>query len=236
MRLYPGAFFTCGAGSSCYGAGDITSALELMQLGYRQASEEGYPRVMLYCKLIMGNCYSNRHDLNSMERHYRIARNLAEALGDQGALESIAYNTAATQLEAGQFEKALSYFQAKQEPSLMDLHKLAVCYEKLGRTREALDALSRADAAMESDWLPSGLGKQMLDLVRLRLSLPQPLKDDGYGTALLECFHRCREELPSGYALFHLPWVIEWFGANRQYKQALELLQEFPDACVNIRF
>ena len=36
-----------------------------------------------------------------------------------------------------------------------------------------------------------------------------------------------RRELPKGYAGFHLPWVEEWYIANRQYKQAYELCKEF---------
>ena len=48
-----------------------------------------------------------------------------------------------------------------------------------------------------------------------------------YGRALLECFRRCREELSSSYALFHLDWVLEWYEANRQYKQAVQLMREF---------
>lgn len=39
---------------------------------------------------------------------------------------------------------------------------------------------------------------------------------------------RLRRELPMGYAAFHLPWLEQWYTANRQYKQALELLLEFP--------
>lgn len=30
-------------------------------------------------------------------------------------------------------------------------------------------------------------------------------------------------------AYFSLPWMLEWYEANRQYKQALQLFRSFPD-------
>ena len=68
----------------------------------------------------------------------------------------------------------------------------------------------------------------MLRLVRCRLENPDYLHDADYGAALLDCFERCRRELPIGYAGFHLPWLLEWYTANRQYKLAYELMNEFP--------
>lgn len=53
------------------------------------------------------------------------------------------------------------------------------------------------------------------------------LSDARYGEKLLSCFARIRRELPVGYAAFHLPWVLAWHKANRQYKQACALLEEF---------
>ena len=44
----------------------------------------------------------------------------------------------------------------------------------------------------------------------------------------MDVFHRCRRELPIGYAGFHLPWVLEWYTATRRYREACELLREFP--------
>ena len=41
-------------------------------------------------------------------------------------------------------------------------------------------------------------------------------------------------ELPIGYAAFHLPRVLEWLTAGRQYKQAYELLRDFPIKLPNL--
>lgn len=230
VRLHPRAFFSSAAGEWHYRKGEVSAALEALQNAYQMAAQEGCPRVMLYCKLTMGNCYSNQRNLAAMESHYRVARRLAKALEDETSLAAIAYNTAATQLEAGQYDKALSYFQTLEQPTRMDLHKLAICYEKLGMVPQALDTLDRMGAAQESEWMPEGLEAQIMDVVRMRLTDPGYLKNQRYGAVLLECFHRCRAELSSGYAVFHLPWVLEWYESNRQYKQALALMKCFPEA------
>ena len=109
----------------------------------------------------------------------------------------------------------------------MSLHKLAICCEKLNKPEEGLQALDRADT-METEEFNPDLAKQLCELVRYRLLQPDYLAHEAYGTLLLDCFHRCQAELSSGYAAFHLPWVLEWYKATRQYKKACELLEEFP--------
>ena len=111
----------------------------------------------------------------------------------------------------------------------MTLHKLAICCEKLGRTEEALAALDRAET-MESEQLDTQTARRLCRLVRMRLENPDYLHDASYGELLLSCFAECREQLPIGYAAFHLPWVLEWYTAARQYKQAYELMRSFPKA------
>lgn len=230
MRLLPNGFFVSLAGIQSYEQGNLIAALELLNQAYRLSSGEGRPRVMLQCKLHLGNCYSNQHDLAGMETHYRAAKRLALALKEDYALNSIAYNLAATQIEVGEYAKALQYFQSLTQPRKMDLHKLAICCEKLGMVQEAMAALDRAAELPSEIWMPENLDSLFLEVVRLRLTDPDYCKDPLYGQKLLECFHRCREELPSGYAIFHLDWVLEWYESNRQYKQALALLRSFPEA------
>ena len=75
--------------------------------------------------------------------------------------------------------------------------------------------------------MPDSLEHLFLELVLMRLDDPAYLQSEAYGQTLLSCFHRCQEELPSGYAAFHLPWVLEWYEGNRQYKQAFELMKRF---------
>lgn len=226
--ICPSALCSYWAGVAQYESGrSYTAAVENLQRAYSLAAGEGRARLMMLSRAYIGNCYCNQLDVENMEAHYTVAERLATALHDAGMLASIRYNRAATALETGDFEGAYKYFSAVREPRLMDLHKLAICCEKLGRRDEAFSALNRA-AAVEDTHMPAGLAEEMLSLVRRRLENPDYLRDADYGAALLDCFERCRRELPIGYAGFHLPWLLEWYTANRQYKLAYELMNEFP--------
>lgn len=226
--ICPSALCSYWAGVAQYESGrSYTAAVENLQRAYSLAAGEGRARLMMLSRAYIGNCYCNQLDVENMEAHYTVAERLATALHDAGMLASIRYNRAATALETGDYESAYRYFSALEEPTAMALHKLAICCEKLGRRDEAFSALNRA-AAVEDTHMPAGLAEEMLSLVRRRLENPDYLRDADYGAALLDCFERCRRELPIGYADFHLPWLLEWYTANRQYKLAYELMNEFP--------
>ena len=226
--ICPSALCSYWAGVAQYESGrSYTAAVENLQRAYSLAAGEGRARLMMLSRAYIGNCYCNQLDVENMEAHYTVAERLATALHDAGMLASIRYNRAATALETGDYESAYRYFSALEEPTAMALHKLAICCEKLGRRDEAFSALNRA-AAVEDTHMPAGLAEEMLSLVRRRLENPDYLRDADYGAALLDCFERCRQELPIGYAGFHLPWLLEWYTANRQYKLAYELMNEFP--------
>lgn len=228
LALLPNAFCHWRVGVSAYEAGCYEDAVEHLQAGYDLAARDGAARLMLLCRAYMGNCYCNRRDIERMRPHYAAARRLAQALGEQELLDSIAYNTAAVQIERGQFEEAYGYFSALNDPGVLALHKLAICCEKTGRTAEAYAALERAEAAETAERRSEAVEK-MLAVVRFRLAHPDYLHCDAYGALLLDCFACCRTRLPQGYAAFHLPWVVEWYTAARQYKKVCELLTEFPD-------
>lgn len=230
-RRYEEALLLCPApvirlwqGSTLYAAGDYTAAAEVLQAAYDAAAAEGQARIMLLCRIYLGNCYSDCGDLTRMQAHYTVAARLAAATGDTESLAALRYNTAATQIELGSFEDAYRYFSALESPGALALHKLAVCCEALGRQDEALNALTRADALPDKH-APE---QQMLALVRFRLEHPDYLHDARYGALLTECFSLLRRERGAGYARFHLPRMLEWYKANRQYRQACLLLEEFP--------
>lgn len=226
--IYPSALCSYWAGVAQYESGkSYTAAVENLQRAYSLAAGEGRARLMMLSRAYIGNCYCNQLDVENMETHYTVAERLAKALHDEEMLATIRYNCAATALETGDYESAYKYFSTLEEPTAMALHKLAICCEKLGRRDEAFSALDRADA-VEDTHLPEGLAEEMLALVRRRLEDPDYLHDADYGAALLDCFGRCRREMPIGYAAFHLPWVLEWYAATRQYKLAYELMNEFP--------
>lgn len=234
VRLLPEAYCYLMAGIAGYEQGsDYTGAMALLQQGYDLAARDGRVRLMLECRMFMGSLCCNQLDLGGMEAHYQAAERMARALGREDDLRSMAYNRAASQVECGRYQEAYGYFAALEHPRVMELHKLAVCCEGLGRTREALDALDRAETAPE-EYPDRALCMQLCAVVKMRLRNPDYLRDPAYGQALLAAFDRCRRELPIGYAAFHLPRVLEWLTAGRQYKQAYELLRDFPIKLPNL--
>lgn len=227
-KLLRNAYGYYNAGAQAYSRGDYVKAMEFLNRGYVAAAEDGSVNLMLLCKLFLGACCANLRDMEGMERHYTPARRMAKALGDTEALAQMDYNRAATQIECGKYEGAYAYFSSLDEPDMMSLHKLAICCEKTGRREEALAVLDKAEG-MESEYPPTETAKALCDVVRYRLEHGDYLQNPRYGEALISAFDRCRRELSAGYAYFHLPWVLEWYKANRQYKKAMELLEDFPE-------
>lgn len=228
VRLLPCGWTYTMLGIRAYEAGDSAAAIEYLQNGCDLAAQEGAARLMLLCRLLLGNTYNNLRDIPHMEKHYVIARRLAQTLGDQEMLRNIDYNTASAQLEGGQYQQAYEYLSNLEQPGLMELHKLAIACEKTGRREEGLAALDRA-AGMEAVVPPTELAQRLCQLVRFRLEHADYLEHEVYGQLVQDCFNRCRKELPHGYVTFHLPWMLEWLTATRQYKKAYELTREFPE-------
>lgn len=227
VLLYPNAYTHLMVGISAYEKGHYSKAIDALQNAYELGAREGSVRIMLQCKVFAGNSYCNRQDLINMERCYRVARRIAGDLKEYDILKSIDYNTASSWIEVGRYEDAYHWFSKIEHPSVMSLHKLAICCEKMQRYAEGLEVLKQADA-METDEMKPDLAKQLLSLVRYRLEHLHYLEQEAYGVLLLDCFQRCQNELPSGYAAFHLPWMLEWYKATRQYKKACDLLEDFP--------
>ncbi len=228
VLLYPAPVLRLWQGASLYARGRYAAAIETLRVACDAAAAEGFACIMMNSRVYLGNCYSDLGDFERMQRHYTVAQRLAAALGEHETLAIIRYNTAATQIERENFADAYAYLSALKEPNAMSLHKLAVCCEALGRRDEALAALTRAEAMLPEDevYAPE---RQMLALVRYRLEHPKYLHDERYGVLLTGCFSRLRRERGAGYARFHLPWMLAWYKANRQYRQACLLLEEFPE-------
>ena len=139
-------------------------------------------------------------------------------------IQMLRYNMASTQMECGKFEESYQYFHSLEEPSILELHKLAICCEKLGKPEEAQAALHAAD---EKDIECHPVERKMCDVVRYRLAHSDYLTDERYGALLLDVFRTLRQKMPKGFARFHLPWVREWLTANRKYREAYELMLDF---------
>ena len=229
-RLFPCAYTVFVCGKSAYTCGKALDAAELLQKAYDLAAAEGRAVIMLLSRMFLGNCCSNSGNIPAMLRHYAVAKRLAAALCDENSIRDISYNIASTQIEAGNYKEAYAYFSALENPRLMDLHKLAICCEKLGLKEEALAALRRAKGLAVPEYIDDPrLARNMLRLVRFRILNSGYLQSKIYRGLLFSVFEACRKSLPAGYAVFHLPWVLEWYASARQYRQAFELLRDFPE-------
>lgn len=226
VRLLPCACTWLMHGSLAYQAGQYTQAIERLLRACSMATDEGRARVLLQAKVLLGNCYSDQQEYEAMSVHYAAAMRLARDLGEEEMLESVRYNIASTDLQLGRTEQAYAYFSALKEPGAMALHKLAICEEKLGQTEDALRTIEHA-RKVQCSYPPQKLYEQMLDVVAYRLTHADYLRRSEYGEKLLTCFDAIRRDLSNGYAVFHLPWVEEWYTASRQYKQAYELKKLF---------
>lgn len=230
LALDPEPFYRMVCGIRHYRAGRYTESAEMLRAACDAAAEEGYARLMLTCRLFLGNCCSDRGDLARMRVHYAVAERLARAMNEREMLRMLQYNTASSMLEQGNAETAYRYFSALDAPDRLSLHKLALCCEKLGKREEGLRALAAAEEAKEKERQDgmTPLVDEMLALVRYRLTQPDYLREARYGALLAETFAHIRRELPAGFVRFHLPWMLEWYKANRQYRQACLLMEEFP--------
>lgn len=226
-KLYPCAFMYYRAGVFAYEKGEDSSALENLQKAYSLAADEGRARIMMLSKLFMTNCYSNMQNIEAMERHGKIAKRLALELGEKGFAETVDYNFAATKIEVGDFAGAYDYFSKVKNPTAPSLHKLAACCEKLGKKEEAFAAIEAEKSALAETEELKILADKACKLIKFRLENKDYLSSSEYGNMLLTFFDLCRKEMPIGYAKFHLPLVMEWYKANRRYKEACELLENF---------
>ena len=231
ITLLPIPFFYMRAGEILYETGrNYAAAISCLQTGYNLAASEGLARLMLECRVIMGNCYSNQQDLENMEKQYAIAERLAKDLNQTGIITAISYNRASTWTALGDYERAYAYFSKIENPTLLDLHKLAICCEECGWKDEGIEAVNRAemtDNSGEHSEEERELVLEMCRLVRYRLEHEGYVKEDAYEMQLFHCFEETKKRLPIGFAIFHVPYVLEWYTDRRQYKQAYELMREF---------
>lgn len=226
IKLNPCSFIYLASGSNRYWNGENTRAIELLQLAIQQAASEGRALNIMYAHYYIGSCYANLLYFEAMNSHYKIARSLALDLGEYSILNSIDYNIASTRIEIGQYTEALRYFEGSKESDIMNLHKLAICYEKTGQKANALETLNKAFHLLEED--PDEIWEIICRVVEIRLTDENYLDNELYGKTLVKCFELMKANKPVGFCIFHMPWMLEYLEHKRKYKQAYTLLLAFP--------
>ena len=232
LRIAERSYFFLQAGKHAYWRGDYSYAVACFFQGAERAAREGSLPVMMLCHLFLGNCYSTLNQLDQTLEHYEAARRMARSLGRRVTLVEIAYNQATTELQMGLTQEALRHLLEHPWNEALYFHKLAICYERLGQEKLARVALDRALEAPLGD-LPCDppqareIFEQMCGLVRFRLDHKGYLQEPEYGKALHSCVRSMEQQFSIGFVRFHVPWLEEWYAANRQYRQAYELVRKF---------
>lgn len=225
-------YYFLEAGRRAYWMGDYGRAMEYLQRGYSQASREGSLPIMYECRIFLGNCFSNLNQLEQMQDHYSAACRMARSLRLTEEIPIISYNQATTEIMMGKTEDALRHLLEYPWNEALYFHKLAICYEKLGQTQLALQALDHAQTAPLGN-LPKNppqgkeIFSEMCQVVRFRLEDPDYLQKQEYGALLLRCFQHQESQFPKGFVRFHAIWMEEWYSAHRQYRLACEIIRKF---------
>lgn len=230
LRATDQSYFLLKAGIQLYCTGNYVDSVSCLQRGTERACQEGSLPVQLECRICLGNCYSALNQTQQIREHFSAALRMARSLGRQDDVQVISYNLAVAEMKNGQPEQALRRFLENPWEDGMYYHKLSLCYERLGRKEEALAALEQAEAAPLGE-LPGdpvavreAFG-QMCKVVRFRLEDPNYLKNQDYGTCLLSCIQRLGELFHMNFIRSHVPYLEEWYVANRQYQKAYDILR-----------
>ncbi len=230
LRRSDRSYFLLEAGKRFFWQGEYGDAIVYLQRGMDQAYRERSLNLIMQCCIFLGNCFGNLNQLKQAREHYADAIRMARSLGRKDLMEVITYNLATTELQVGLTEDALYHLLSTPWNEAMYFHKLAICYERLGKREKVQQALEQAQTAPLKA-LPGTpdqareVFSQMCRLVQLRLDDSNYLKNPEYGRILQAYFQNTKKQLPMSFVRFHAGWLDEWYVANRQYQQAHEFIR-----------
>lgn len=206
-----------------------SKVLVQLEQAYLKAAKEGYACLMAQISHITGMVYSNIPDYASAMEYFTRTERLLEELKDQKALDELYYNIGCTLLEEGNYKQALEKLESVRRYSVMDIQKQVICLELMNRKEEALERMSQYKRADLVGWDPEFV-ERLFELIRLRLVEEDWLHNPHYGELLMGIYEELSNTADShkGFAQFHLPWVIQYLKANRQYAKAESILENFP--------
>lgn len=208
-----------------------SAVLEMADKAYQKAADEGQVRLMGLISHHQAVVYSNIDEQQKALKCINRSLRIFTAIKADEELQGVFYNFGCISMQAGDFEKALSFFE-KDDPGFMTLIKRALCHEQLHQMEKARALLNLARTANESptrhEW-PAPIRDRIIRLLEMRLDLTDWLHDPEYGRTLEELFDQLQtSSIHKGFAQFYLPWMIQYYKANRQYAKLAALLENFP--------
>lgn len=228
LRATDRSYFLMKVGMQLYCQGKYADAVVCLQRGMERACQEGSLPVQLECRICLGNCYNALNQLEQTREHFSAAMRMANSLGRMDDVQAISYNLAVAEMNNQRPELALRHLLEHPWNEGVYYHKMALCYERLGRREEALTALDKAAAAPLGE-LPGdpaavqAVFAQMCQLVRFRLDDPNYLKNQDYGDLLISCVQRLGALFHMNFVRAHAVYLEEWYVANRQYQKAYDV-------------
>ncbi|WP_198524871.1 tetratricopeptide repeat protein [Niameybacter massiliensis] len=227
-------FMLFAVGKQHYRLGHYNLSLNYMEEAYEMCIKEGNLRCALYSALNIAGVYSSIRNMFLMEKYSKLIINLATSLGEDDSLYTAYYNLGATYLEIKDYEKALTYCERalhlrkdSPHPDVMNYHKLALIHHQLGNLEKAHDFLDRAyNCYLACSIHGTPLTKTMLDIVKITLDDPNYLHNSEYGTLLESVYNQVGEAIHFGFKQFHGNYLIDYYKANRRYKEALAITEE----------
>ena len=175
--------------------GEYTTAIEVLRDAYRSAADAGYPHMMLSCRILIGNCYSDLGRMEEMMTHFFCSGASGRGSwrhGQSGSLRQYRCHAAAAR-PAG---KALSYFfRPLPHPSFLGLHKLAICHEQLGASGAGIGSRPTGGASGRRRDRAADAGAGTLSAGACGL----PFTTAPTAPQLLDCFRQLQETYPMGF-------------------------------------
>lgn len=231
LRVADQSYYLLAVGRHFLDQGHYGNAVDCLQKGMEMAAREGSLPIQMLCCGSLGNCHSCLNQLEQTRKYYTAASRMARILGSLTDMLIINYNLAATEMQMGMTEEALEHLLAHPWNEALYYHKVAACYEVLGQREEALAALDKAlvtplNGMPGPPELHHAVFEQACQVLRLRVTDPNFLKNPEYGNLLISCVERLQQFFPITFVRFHARWLEEWYMANRQHQKAHNLIRK----------
>ena len=205
--------------NTLYLQGEYAKAIPFFIAYYDAAAKNCDIDNMIYAKMSLGSVYACLFDINTCIEEYNQAIKLIDRTHSSNYKEVIYYNIGATYTELKQYDKALEYLSKTKMKDMLYYHKLAICYEKTGKYKKALAAISKGkEFNSEHSYL--------LDIVEYRLLHKDYIHDIEYEKLLCDTLECVRNELPHGFLAMQENDLLEYYEENRRYKDAYILLKK----------
>ncbi|MFI3200098.1 MAG: helix-turn-helix transcriptional regulator [Eubacteriales bacterium] len=206
-------------------------AIEKYQLAYNSYAKIGAVKGMLDTALCLLVVYCNRIQLEEMLRWSAIIEQINLVVNNNEIKCSVPYNLGSTYLVCGEIQQAISYLSECEKLLVLEgtkyfenitYMKLAFSYAIIGEREQAKMMIDKTNVHNMTDyWLLT------LDLIHYIIRTPNYLRMPDYSKLLEGCLEASKKEFAKSFSRFYVIYLFEAYKAQRQYKKATMLLEEY---------